>query len=432
MGSLLIRDGAVLTAEGWLEPGYVYIEGEKITRVGAGKPDDLLVDQADEVIDARRRAVMPGLTNAHTHLSQTFMRGLAGGRPLIEWLKEVVWPIQGVITPEELHLAARLGLVENLRGGVTEVVNHHKIVKSPQHTDAVMQAGREIGLRFMLARSWADIGEITEKPDAIMADLERLFVAWGSQGRVRVANGPIALWRCSAETLQSSHKLAVENGSFTHFHISESQREEEMSLEMYGKRQIEWLASIDVLDADTQIVHGVWLQADEIGTVASAGAAIIHCPVSNAVLGSGIAPVAQFLEHDISVKLGTDGSASNDVQDVWETLKSAVCLARASTLDATVVPPKQALQLATGGRTLEADNPADLILVNLDRASAVPVNDIDSALVLGTNGADVETVIVAGEVLMRERKVLVLDEQALLDECRSSAERLLRRAGISS
>lgn len=431
MGTLLIRDGAVLTADGWLEPGYVYIEDRKIRLVGAGGPDAELAKGVNDVINARRKAVLPGLTNAHTHLSQTFMRGLAGGRPLIEWLKEVVWPIQGVITPEELFLAAQLGLVENLRCGVTEVVNHHKIVKSPGHTDAVMEAGQKVGLRFTLARSWSDLGEITEEPEAIIADLERLFDTWRSSGRMSVANGPIALWRCSAETLQITHEMAVDNGSFTHFHISESQREEEMSLGMYAMRQIEWLRSVGVLDANTQIVHAVWLQPEEIEMVAAAGSPIIHCPVSNAVLGSGIAPVSQFLEQGITVKLGTDGSASNDVQDVWETLKSALCFARASTLDPTVLPPRQALQLATGGRTLNMGDAADMILVDLDRPRVAPVNDIDAALVLGSNGADVDTVIVDGEVLMNERKVLVVDEQALLDECRLAAQKLLKRAGLS-
>ena len=431
MGTVLIENGAVLTDKGWLEPGYVWVVGQRIETISAGKAPARLRDQAGELISANHCAVLPGLVNAHTHLSQTFMRGLAGGRPLIAWLKELIWPLQNAITPEELHLAALLGLVENLRCGVTEVVNHHKVIATVAHTDAVCEAAALVGLRTTIARAWSDRGAIHESPAPILADLERLFGQWHGLERLKIANGPIALWRCSAETLQRSRALAREHGSFTHFHVSESLDEVQMSLDETGLRPVTWLDSIDVLGPDTQVVHAVWLDESEMALLANAGAPVIHCPVSNAVLGSGIAPLVDLQSQGVSVRLGTDGPASNDTQDIWESLKAALSFARIKSMDATVISPSEALRLAMGSEALTPGAPADLIIVNLDHPRAMPVHNIDSALVLSTHGSDVDTVLVAGQILMRDRRVLMLDEAALLAECRLAIRSLRKRAGLN-
>lgn len=434
MNTLLIRDGAVLGPDGWLEPGYVVVEGTTIAAVGAGAPPPDLA--AGEVLAARHRAVLPGLINGHTHLSQTFMRGLAGGRPLLRWLKELIWPLQAALSPEELHLAALLGLVENLRCGATEVVDHHKITTTPAHTDAVLEAARTVGVRFTLARAWVDRGTNAEAPESILADLERLYAAVSDrpsaisqQPVVAVANGPLATWRCSAETLRATQALARRYGAPTHLHVAETQDEVTMSRQETGQPPIAWLDSIGLLAPDTQIVHAVWVDEAEQALLAARGATVVHCPVSNAVLGSGIAPVAALRRRGVALRLGTDGPASNDTQDLLETLKTALQLARATTLDPTALTPADALALATGGRTLAPGTPADLIVVNLNHPRAAPVHDVTSALTLSCHGSDVETVIVGGRCLLREGRLQVLDEAALLDECRAAVRGLRQRAG---
>ena len=430
MTRILIKNGAVLTSDGWKEPGFVLIDDDVLDLVQEGYPPNDL--QIDQVIDAEHCAVMPGFINGHTHLSQTFMRGLAGGRALLPWLKNLIWPLQGAISPEELQLAAYLGLVENLKCGATDVIDHHKVAKSAIYTDHVCQAADEIGLRFTLARSWSDKGKNAEDPKAILEDLERLFLKWRGNSQVGIANGPLALWRCSRETLIASHQMAQAYNSFTHFHVAETQEEVQMSLDEYDLRPVEWLKSIGVMDRDTQIVHAVWVTDEEIRWMKEANALVVHCPVSNAVLGSGIAPIAKMLSEGVLIRIGTDGPASNDNQDILESLKTAVNLARISTKDATILPPSQALQLGVGNRVLAAGKAADLIVVNLNHPRAVPVQDIDSAIVLSSHGADVDTVIVEGKVLMQDKKVLVLDEQALLSECRTAIKGLRSRAGLSS
>lgn len=430
-GTIIIHDGAVLTATGWLDPGYVVIAGDAVESVGAGTPPADRLRQAHTVIDARHMAVLPGLVNGHTHLSQTFMRGLAAGRPLLAWLKELIWPLQQAMTPEILHLAALLGLVENLRCGATHVVNHHKVTGTAAHTDAVSRAAETVRLRLTIARSWADRGAYAETPDFILADLERLFHAWNGHSHISIANGPLVPWRCSGDMLRRTHELAQRYDAPTHIHVAETQSEVQMTLDETGLRPIEWLDSLGVLDAGAQIVHSVWVSPQEIELMAERGALVVHCPVSNTVLGSGIAPLADLRRAGLRLRLGTDGPASNDTQDIFETLKQALCLTRVATLDPEALSPEAALMLALDGRTLAAGVPADVTLVNLNHARAMPIHDVPATLALATHGSDVDTVIVGGEVLMRAGRVLALDEDALLCECRAAAQKLRQLAGLS-
>lgn len=427
--SILLHNGAVFSANGWLTPGYVLINGDTITAVGAGNPPVEVA--AKTVIDAHHHAVLPGFINGHTHLSQTFMRGLGGGRPLLTWLKERIWPLQSAMTPEILRLAALLGLVENLRSGVTSVVNHHKVTTTAAHTDAVCSAAETVGIRLVLARSWADRGTNAEAPERILSDLSRLFEQWAASPLISAANGPLVPWRCSGDTLQRTHTLAQQYNAPTHIHVGETRDEVQMTLNDSGQRPVAWLDSLGVLGPNTQIVHSVWVDEHEIALMAERGSMLVHCPVSNAVLGSGIAPLTALHRAGIRLRLGTDGPASNDQQDMFEAMKQALCFARAAALDPTVVAPADVLQMALDGRTLIPGAPADVITVNLNHARAVPIHDLTSALVLCTPGTEVDTVIVGGKRLMQDKKVLVLDENGLFDDCRTAAHELRARAGMT-
>jgi 5-methylthioadenosine/S-adenosylhomocysteine deaminase len=432
--SILIENGAVVTlnAEAAVyAPGYLLSEGDRIAALGAGQAPPEVRARAARVIDARHQAVLPGLTNAHTHLSQTFMRGLAAGRPLLSWLRDLIWPLQAAMTPEDMRLAATLGLVENLRCGVTHVVDHHKVTTSPAHTGAVCQAAQTVGVRLTLARSWADRGKNAEPPDSILADLERLFAQYPgaplAEGLVSIANGPLVPWRCSEKTLRQTHALAGRYGAPTHIHVSETREEVQMTVDESGLRPVAWLDRLGVLDERAQIVHAVWVEEPEIALLAARGAAVVHCPVSNAILGSGVAPLAALRRSGLRLRLGTDGAASNDTQDLFETLKWALGLARATSLDAANPTPTDVLAMAAAGHALQVGAEADIILVNLNHSRAVPVHDPASALALSTHGSDVDTVLVGGRVVMRAQRVEVVDEPALLEACRTAALALRQR-----
>lgn len=426
----IIHNGKLKQAESWLHEAVLQIEDGIIRSISCTAPDEVELAWADEVIDARGMAILPGLINGHTHFSQTFMRGLAGGRPLLQWLKDLIWPLQAEMSVEEMHLAALLGLAENIRCGVTEVVDHHKITQTRQHTLVVQQAAEQSGLRCTIARAWSNRGKNAEEDQAILNELLDWYDGVNAGSIVRYASGPLTPWRCSAELLQKTHVLSVQHGSFTHIHVSETAEEVGMTQEEVGLRPVRWLDEIGILDEHSQIVHAVWVDDEELNLLAQSGATVVHCPVSNAVLGSGIAPIRSMLDRNVRLRLGTDGPASNDTQDCFENMKTALCLARAVHKDANHLSSQDVLSMATAGRTLRVDSPADLILVDLMNLHAAPVHDLDSALTLCARGDDVDTVLVSGEIVMRDKRLVTIDEEVLLKECSQAVVSLRKRAGV--
>lgn len=427
----LIFNGNIKQRDNWLTPGYICINDGVIESIHSGLPDENQFSRADELLDADGMAVIPGLVNGHTHFSQTFMRGLAGGRPLIQWLKELIWPLQSAISVEEMELAALLGLADNLRGGVTEVVDHHKIVQTRDHTLAVKKAAEKVGLRCTIARSWSNTGKNPQDDGLILDELQAWFDSSIGAEKVKFASGPISTWRCSEDLFQKTHELAVKYGSFTHVHVSESIDEVNMSLDQTGLRPVTWLQKIGVLDQNSQIVHAVYVEEDEMQILATSGATVVHCPVSNAVLGSGIAPIRKMLDHGVKIRLGTDGPASNDTQDCFENMKMSLCLNRASNLDSANLTIRETLNMAFSGHELNAGNPADIIFVNCNNLHSIPIHDLDSVLVLNTKGDDVDTVLVGGEILMRNGNLMTIDEDILIKECNHVIKSLRKRAGIT-
>lgn len=451
MTNLLIQNGAVLTMDGAstiYAPGWVWVEGERVAAAGDGSAPVDLAARAERVIDARHMAVLPGLVNGHTHLSQTFVRGLADDKPLLAWLKQIMWPIQAAITPQDMRLASLLGLVENLRCGVTAVVQHHKITHSPEHVDAAAEAAEAVGLRMLLARGWVDLGDTGEPPQAIVEAMTRLHERWhrAAGGRITVGFGPLAPWRCSDETMRRTVALARRWGLPTHLHVAETQDEIDMLRARTaagagtGLRHVEWLHALGALGPDIHLVHSVWVDGSELDLIAESGTPVVHCPVSNMYLASGVPPVCEMLARGISVALGTDGPGSQNSQDMLESLKIAALLAKVSTSDANAVLPLDLLRMATvdGARLFGRDDigrivpgaRADLTVVDLNNSRSMPVHRPESALVYNASGPDVHTVLVEGRILLDAGQVTVLDEAALLEECRWAAQDLLRRASI--
>ncbi len=458
--SILIENGAILAMAPLLDPGYVLIDGDRIEVVAAGRPADELRASADQIIDATHMAVLPGLVNAHTHLFQTFIRGLADDKTLLPWLRAAIWPVGAAMGAEEAYLAGLLGLVENIRSGATAVIDN-QYLHSDDRTDAAFcRAARDAGCRFTIARGWADHDYhpvFQEPPEQIIAAMTALHDDWhgAAEGRIRVAFGPLIPWGCSEVTLQRTVALARQWGVATHIHTAETREEVQMSLDATGLRHVHWLDRLGVLGPDVQLVHAVWLDDAEIARIAETGTLVVHCPVSNMYLASGIAPVVKLLRTGVPVALATDGPGSNNSQDMLETLKFTACLQKVGTLDATALLPMDVLRMACvhGAQVVEAssgvarsgDRPqqpllgrlapgakADVVLVDLNSPRMQPVWSVPSALVYNANGGDVDTVIVDGRVLMRNKRVTCLDEAALLDECRRAAKALLRRAGVQA
>lgn len=451
MGTMLIENGAVITvddARHVYNPGYILLEGDRIAALGAGGAPAEVRARAGETIDATRMAVLPGLINSHTHLFQTFIRGLADDKPLLDWLKAAIWPVAQALNEEEAYLAAMVGFVENLRGGATGVIDHQYVHTEPGNDDAVFRAAEESGVRFLNARGWTDMNyhpSFMEPPDRILAEMARLHAAWHGRanGRLRLEFGPLIPWGCSDATMRRALDQARAWGLGTQIHVAESRAEIEMVLAERGLRHIEWLDTLGGLGPDVQLVHAVWLSDHELDLIQASGSVVVHCPVSNMYLASGVARVPEMHRRGIPVALATDGPGSNNNQDMLEVLKTTCLLHKVSSLDAMILLPEDALWMACRGGaaalgqpdligSLETGKKADLVLVDLDTPLAMPVHKPVSALVYNLSARDVDTVIVDGRLLMRHKRILFVDEAALLAQAREKCGRLFRRAGVTT
>jgi 5-methylthioadenosine/S-adenosylhomocysteine deaminase len=451
MATLLIHGGTVLPFDAdprqVLRPGYVLVEGERIAAVEPGNPPEGLLNAADQRIDATGKLVAPGLINAHTHLFQCFLRGLADDRTLMRWLEEATWPGGLAMTEYDFHLAALLGFVENLRCGATSVLDQDYVQTSPRNMDAVAAAAAASRARVVLARGVGDCAPyfepFIESAETIIAETGRLIRRWNDRdgGRVRVEFGPMIPWGCRPETLQAIDRYAAEWDTGVHIHVSETRDEVQMSLDATGLPPVRWLDQLGVLNERWQLVHCVWLEPDEMDIIAQRGSLIVHCPVSNMYLASGIAPVPEWLRRNIPVALATDGPGSNNSQDMLEVLKTTACLQKVGTLDATVLLPADVLRMAWhgGAQAMRLGNQigrlapgalADIITVNLARPHIAPVHAPASALVYNANGNDVSDVVVGGEVLIANGVLLHIDEARLVAECQAAADAMIARAGI--
>jgi 5-methylthioadenosine/S-adenosylhomocysteine deaminase len=284
---------------------------------------------------------------------------------------------------------------------------------------------------------------LMETPERIIAESTRLYETYHGRanGRLRFEFGPLIPWGCTDDTMCRTYALARQWGVGTHIHVAETREEVEMNIVARGNRHIEWLADLGILGPDVQLVHSVWLDDHELELIATYGAVVVHCPVSNMYLASGAAPVSKMLQLGIPVALASDGPGSNNNQDMLEVLKSTALLAKVSTLDAMALLPKDILHMAcrAGSQafgqpdqigSLQSGKKADLIMVDLDTPFAMPVHNASSALVYNVSGAAVDTVFVDGQMLMQHKQILCVDEKAVLKEARAVCQRLFKRAGV--
>lgn len=449
MANTLIENGTLLPLNGreLLAPGYLLIEGDRIAAVGSGPAPAGLRERADRVIDASRMVVMPGMINSHDHLFQTFVRGLSDNRPLMDWLRDIVWPITAAMTARDTYLAAMMGLVELLHGGATAVIDHQYLHTDPGNDDAVCRAASELGIRLRLARGWTDTNapdSLRDNTEHILAETVRAHNTWhgAANGRIAVEFAPGVPWGCTEETMRCSYELAKQWDGGVHIHVAETRVELEMDRQTKGMGHIEWMHSLGQLSPATQLVHSVWLSDREIDLIAESGAVVVHCPASNMYLGSGICQVKRLRERGVPVALGLDGACNNGLGMI-DLLKWAANLQQVAHLDAPALQATDVLEMACGGGaaafgrpadlgSLEPGKKADMVLVNRDstRLSLATPQSLPVALVYTASSADVDTVIVDGEILLQGGKVLGIDEAALVAEARAAWEAVVERAGV--
>lgn len=428
---ILLRDGYIITMDAQrrvFKRGSVAIEGDRISAVGKE-----VRERADVVIDAGGKAVLPGVINAHTHLSMTLLRGVADDMPLMEWLENKVWPIERNLKGQDCYAGALLGCLEMIKSGTTCFADQYFFMED------VASAVEEAGIRGVLSYGIIERDDPERRRSELQAGEKLVKEYHGTaNGRILTMFGPHASYTCSPECLMQVKELARKYEVGIHTHISESRDEVERVAKKYGRRPVEHLDAIGFLGPEVLAAHCVWLTEQEISILRKRGVKPVHSPVSNMKTASGVAPVPEMLAAGIPVALGTDGAASNNALDMFSEMKFAALLNKVHKLDPTAVPAQAVLEMATiNGAialgmqdeigSLEVGKKADVLLVDLKRPHFVPLHNVISHLVYNAVGSDVDTVIVDGEIVMRERKVLTVDEDKVLEGAQKASDDLLAR-----
>jgi len=422
---LVVRYGTVVTVDPGrrvIAHGAVAVDGGRIAAVGTEAAVDAQF-RGQEVLDAAGGIVMPGLVNAHTHAAMVLFRGVADDLKLMEWLQKYIFPAEKInVTAEFVRAGTRLAALEMIRSGTTTFVDMYYF------EDQVAEVCKEAGLRGVLGSTLIEFPAPDNKtiPDAL-AYAERFLKRWGRDPLVVPAVAPHSTYLATPETLKAARALADRYRAPLLIHLSESSDEQAQVHERYGRTPTEQLQQLGILRRGVLGAHGIWLTASDRAILKEAGVGIAHCPQSNMKLASGTAPVREMLAEGMRLGLGTDGAASNNDLDMFEEMLTAAFLAKHAAGDPTVAPAPAVLEMATlgGARalgmedrigSLEPGKRADLVVVGLDEPRLHPLYDPVSHLVYVAKGADVRHVVVEGRVIMRDRRVLTLDEKAVVAE----------------
>ncbi|MUV36968.1 S-methyl-5'-thioadenosine deaminase [Lentibacillus sp. JNUCC-1] len=418
MENLLIKNVSVVPmthADAVIQNGYIYIEKGVINALGSA-PNHTLVEKADRVIDGEHLVAMPGLINGHTHTPMSVLRGYAGDLPLQQWLQEI-WKIEAKMSSEDIYWAAMLSMVEMLKSGTTTFGDMY------YGMDKVAEGVQASGMRALLTQG---IIEQDGHGEDVLAECVDFVKRWHgkAEGRIQAILSPHAPYTCSPQLIEKLVEAAHDLDCSIHTHLNETRGKIDTIIERYGKRPIVLMDEIGLFSRHVIAAHGVHVSEEELEILARSQAGIIHNPKSNMKLGSGIAPIADMLERGIVVGLGTDGSASNNVLDMFEEMRFASFLQKVHLEDPTALSAYETLKLGTalGAQalgieseigTLEVGKKADLTLVNVDRTHALPLNDILSHLIYSAKADDVDYTIVNGRVLYEKGHVVTLDEEKI-------------------
>ena len=432
---LFVRGGTVVTMDARgtvIEDGAVAVDKGRILEVG--RRAELERRYAGrEVIEARGRVVMPGLVNGHTHVPMTLFRGLADDLDLNEWLTKYIFPAEAKnVTEEFVRAGTRLGLAEMIRGGTTTYCDMYYF------EDAVADETARAGVRGVLGETVIDFPVADNKTHAeAMAYAEKFVARWKGHELIVPAVAPHAPYTVSEAHLKKIKEFSDRTGAPVVIHVAETRKEVEDVTRDHGARPVQYLARIGFLSDRTVAAHVVHATEEEIGLLRRQGVGVVHNPQSNMKLASGVQPTPQMLKAGVALGLGTDGAASNNDLDMWEEMDTAAKLHKVSTGDPRVVSAREALEMATVGGaralhlereigSLERGKRADLIVVDVDAPHQTPRYNVLSHLVYATKAADVRTVVINGRPVMRDRRLLTLDEEAIKRQARAFRERIAR------
>lgn len=434
----ILKNATVVTMDGddrLFPSGAVAVRGDSI--VGVGPESEIAAAfEAAETLDCRGQVLIPGLVNAHTHVPMTLLRGLADDLRLDVWLLGYMMPVERkFVSPDFCRLGTLLACAEMIRGGVTCFADMYYF------EDSVAQATTDAGLRGLCAQTVLKF----PSPDAAsfedsLASARDFIGRWRGHPLILPAVAPHAPYTCTPEILRACADLAIEFDVPLHIHLSETALEVEGWRETHGMPVIPWVKKVGLLEAKVLAAHCVHIDEGEIRTLAHAGVGVAHNPSSNLKLASGFAPVMAMLAAGLPVGLGTDGPSSNNDLDMFEEMRLASFVAKAVSGDPTALPARQAFAMATriGAKAVHLDHligsievgkRADLVRIELDTLHNLPRFERDpeavySRLVYAAKPTDVTDVMVNGRWLMRERALLTVEVEPLLEAAQDYARRI--------
>ena len=428
--SLIVHNGTVVTMDGArrvIENGAVAVDGSDIVAVDT----DAAIRkqfQSSEMLDAGGQIIMPGLVNTHTHAPMVLFRGLADDLALQEWLNKYIFPAEGkMVSPEFVRVGTRLAALEMIESGTTTFVDMYYF------EEEIAKETKAAGLRGVLGQTVIQFPVADAKTPADgLARAEAFITQFKGDPLITPAVAPHAIYTLDGPTLKAARELSKRHAVPMLIHVAETRDEIQTARERFSTSPVVYLDSLGVLGPGVLAAHGVWVNDADIAILKSRGVGVSHNPESNMKLASGTAPVTGYLRAGVPLGLGTDGAASNNDLDMFEAMRIASFLAKLQTVDPSVVPAATALDMATmgGARSLgmerqigsiEPKKRADLIVVSMRAPRQTPMYEPMSHLVYVTRGDDVLDTIVNGRILMKDRKVLTLDADAVLKDARAMA-----------
>ena len=428
--SLVIHNGTVVTVDGSrriIENGAVAVDGTDIVAVDT---DDAIRRQfrGTDTLDAGGQVIMPGLVNTHTHAPMVLFRGLADDLALMEWLNKYIFPAEAkLVSPEFVRLGTRLAALEMIESGTTTFADMYYF------EEEVAQETKAAGLRGVLGQTVIQFPVADAKTPADgLARAEAFIERFKNDPLITPAVAPHAMYTLDGPTLKAARELSKRFNVPTLIHLAETRDEIQVAKERSSISPVAYLDNLGFLGPGVLAAHAIWVSDSEIGILKARGVGVSHNPESNMKLASGTAPVPAYMKAGVALGLGTDGAASNNDLDMFEAMRTASFLAKHQTVDPRAVSAATALEMATmgGARALGMDRQigsleprkrADIIVVSMNAARQTPLYDPVSHLVYVTRGDDVRATIVNGRVLMRDRKVLTLDTEAVLKDARAMA-----------
>lgn len=408
-----------------IRQGAVAVSGNSILSVGHADMLEILYPDARKV-HLGAAVIMPGLINAHTHVSMSLLRGYSDDKALMDWLTKDIFPQEAKLTPSMVELGARFSMAEMIRTGTTACYDMYML------EDSVFRAADAMGMRAVLGESVTQFfpSLAAQDKESYMARVRRYAEEWKGHPRIRMSILPHAPYTTTPDLLQECRALADETGALFGMHLAETENETETCLKRFGKRPIPYCESLGLMQPDSTFFHVVHAQEEELDILAEHRCAVVHNPASNMKLASGVAPIPAMAARRIGLALGTDGPASNNAQNMLREMYLVSLLHKVHHLSPTAAPAQLALDMATRGGsealhepligTLEPGMKADFIALDLTAPNMQPIHNIVSNIVYAATGAENRLTVVDGKELYRDGEFLTCDYAALCAEIKQA------------